>query len=488
MRTILLAAACLPICVGAAPIPRGSEIDPPWPMFGGRPDRNMVNEVDRGLPDDWSVKEGKHKNIKWVAKVGRRTLGSPIVAGGKVFLATNNLSGAIAGVKKQTPVLLAFRESDGKLLWHNSHEISADQSKRQRYPYLEPSTPAYDGKGLFYVTPAGEVICADVGTGAIRWRYAMFRELKVCFGGTEFCGVFQPPLASPLVFGDHVFVTTDNGIGKNGELTSPDAPSFIALKKSTGTLAWKSNLPGKNIVAGQAAGPVLAAVNGVPQVIFAGGDGVLYSFVPETGALIWKCDCVLVRDEEQEPTPYFVATPVVAADKLYVGLGAIAHPISCHFLCLDLRKKGDVSLNSYDAKAAMNKDSALIWAYGGKIVPRPNVEPRHLFGRTRSSAAVLDGFVYIAEETGYFHCLDAATGRAYWKRDLKSGVWGSPLWVDGRIFLGDQDGVFHIFMHGRDGALRARIEMDEPIESTPVVANGVLYVVAGEKLYAIARR
>jgi len=32
-------------------------------------------------------------------------------------------------------------------------------------------------------------------------------------------------------------------------------------------------------------------LHGTPQVIFPGGDGCLYSFVPETGELLWKFDC-----------------------------------------------------------------------------------------------------------------------------------------------------------------------------------------------------
>src|SRR5262245_44541469 len=61
-----------------------------WPMFGGGPGRNMVNAVVRKLPADWCIEEGKRKNIKWMAELGDRTIGSPVVAGGKVLIATNN--------------------------------------------------------------------------------------------------------------------------------------------------------------------------------------------------------------------------------------------------------------------------------------------------------------------------------------------------------------------------------------------------------------
>ena len=38
-----------------------------WPLFGGTPSRNMVNLIDKNVPTEWSVEEGKEKNIKWKA-------------------------------------------------------------------------------------------------------------------------------------------------------------------------------------------------------------------------------------------------------------------------------------------------------------------------------------------------------------------------------------------------------------------------------------
>src|SRR4051812_1266428 len=58
-----------------------------WPMWGGTPDRNMVSNM-KGLPIEWDVKA--KKNIKWVANLGSQTYGNPVVAGGMVFVGTNN--------------------------------------------------------------------------------------------------------------------------------------------------------------------------------------------------------------------------------------------------------------------------------------------------------------------------------------------------------------------------------------------------------------
>lgn len=59
-----------------------------WPLFGGTPERNMVNTVDREIPATWDVHTGK--NIKWKATLGTRAFGGPVVTGGKIFCGTNN--------------------------------------------------------------------------------------------------------------------------------------------------------------------------------------------------------------------------------------------------------------------------------------------------------------------------------------------------------------------------------------------------------------
>src|SRR5258706_13982278 len=58
-----------------------------WPMWGGRPDRNMVSNM-KGLPVTWDL--AKKTNVKWVAALGSQAYGNPVVADGKVFVGTNN--------------------------------------------------------------------------------------------------------------------------------------------------------------------------------------------------------------------------------------------------------------------------------------------------------------------------------------------------------------------------------------------------------------
>ena len=457
-----------------------------WPMFGGTPSRNMVCTSEHKLADDWCIQEGKRKNIKWVADLGDRTIGSPVVADGKVFISTNNARDRKLQGRKA--VIMAFRESDGQFLWQIANDLTEDMGKDLS------STPAVvDGK-LYYVSAAGQVICAELSQGKIQWRFDMVTNLNVHLYKPWCPACISPSWCSPLVVGDLVFVATGNGIDDEEKLVSPKAPSFIALDKRTGRLVWQTALPNVNTIQAHFSSPAFTDHGGRRQVIFAGGDGVIYGFVPETGELLWKCDCLPVRKakNDDESDNQFVGSPVIAGGKLYIGMGLapdsprIARARSSYFLCLDITKKGDVSLQSYNAKSPENKDSALVWAFGGSVDPKPERGRRVDFGSTVSTAAVYQGLVYMAESQGYLHCLDAATGSRIWAYDLAVALDGSPYIANGRVYVGTEDGDIVVFSHTRAARIPTTVDMEEYVRTTPVAANGVLYIATQSKLYAIA--
>jgi hypothetical protein len=104
-----------------------------WPQWGGSPQRNNAPEA-KNLPVEWDAgkfdaKSGKWnresaKGIRWVARLGSTTYGTPVVAGGRVFCATNNGAGWIARypAKVDLGCLLCFRQTDGQFQWQLSRE------------------------------------------------------------------------------------------------------------------------------------------------------------------------------------------------------------------------------------------------------------------------------------------------------------------------------------------------------------------------------
>src|SRR5690349_11248896 len=100
-----------------------------WIMFGGSISRNFVNPFERNIASEWSVEPGSEKNIQWSTDLGSKAYGGPIIAGGKVFVGTNNKKPRnprdIDNVKKvplDKGIIMCFRESDGKFLWQAVHD------------------------------------------------------------------------------------------------------------------------------------------------------------------------------------------------------------------------------------------------------------------------------------------------------------------------------------------------------------------------------
>src|SRR4029079_2770485 len=113
------------------------------------------------------------------------------------------------------------------------------------------------------------------------------------------------------------------------------------------------------------------------------------------------------------------------------------------------------------------------------------------------SVAIKDDILYIADYSGLFHCLDAKTGKRHWVYDMLAASWGSPLIVDGKVYIGDEDGDVAIFKHSADpnvamkkegGEMKpffGEINMGNSVYGTPVVADNVLYIANRTHLFAI---
>jgi outer membrane protein assembly factor BamB len=58
--------------------------------------------------------------------------------------------------------------------------------------------------------------------------------------------------------------------------------------------------------------------------------------------------------------------------------------------------------------------------------------------------------------------------------------------VDGKVYLGDEDGDVVILKTGKEMKIISETNMGSAVYSTPVPANGVLYIMTRSDLFAIA--
>jgi len=429
-----------------------------WPMLGGRPERNMVS-TEKGLPTEWEGRDKQpRKNIKWMADLGRVTFGNPAVSGGRVFIGTDN---ANADHAEQRGVLKCFSEKDGALLWTAVHEKLRNPGEDEGSVGI-CSTPCVVGDRVYYVSNRAELICRAAADGKEVWALDMRAALGISPN--------QASASSPLVAGDLVFVVTGQGTDyKSGKVKNPAAPSFIAVNRTTGKVAWQDASPGAKIITGQWGSPGYGVVDGQPQVVFPGGDGWIYSFEPTTGKALWKFNAKAHERPSPtgEPETMFnlVAAPVFAGDRVFIAVGepeAGSGPGALR--CIDPRQRGDVT------------KTAEVWRVDGKE-----------FNDSISTVAVHDGLVYAVDTPGYLNCIEVSTGKRLWQQDLKATVWGSPLVVDGKVYLQTAEGEVFIFAAGREKKLIAKNGgLPDMAHGTPVAANGVLYLTGQKHLYAVA--
>lgn len=488
-----------------------------WPLWGGTVQRNLVNLTETNLARDWSSLPGKESNILWSVDLGSKAYGGPTIGAGKIFIGTNNNRPRNKEVRGDKGIIMAFREADGEFLWQMVHD-KLEAGRVNDWPEEGIcSAPVIEGNRIYYVSNRCEVICAtteglaggNLGPvkdekytsrtdGDVIWKLDMIGTL----------GVFPHNLAtcSPLIVGDILFVITSNGVDEGHiNIPAPNAPSFLAIDKQTGKVLWQDKSPGRKIMHGQWSNPVYTTAGGRSQILFPGGDGYIYSFDPKTGELFWKFDCnpkgSIYRLGPAGTRNDFVCTPIVQGNRLYIGVGQDPeHKKGVgHLWCIDITRKPanadkDVSPYSdakqevpdkFDPKDPRNKDSALVWHFGGAA--GEDADRDFTFGRTLSTCAVHDGLCYAADFDGNFYCLDAESGKLHWTTSLGADTWSSPYVVDGHVYIGNESGEMHIFKQGKKMQLVKKVKMRGKIRATPVACNGVLYVMTENpcKLWAI---
>ncbi len=452
--------------------------------------RNLANFTEKGIPDTFDTRKGKHKKVKWQAALGDHAYGGPVISGGRVYIGTNNKKPRDDKIDGDKGVLMCFDEKDGKFLWQIVHDKIGDEDQDAGHQGVL-SVPFVEGERLWYLSNRCEFVCADAVKGKILWSVDMRKEY----------GVFpnQATNSSPIVLGDVVYALTCNGMDiHKGKVPAPKAPSLLALDKKTGKLAWKYVLPNP-IISGQWSSPAAAKVGDRWQIIIAGGDGWVYGLTADKGEVLWKFNLNLKAE-----TPYKrggsgeqsmpIGVPVVVDGRCYVTVGQEPDDGQGvgHLWCIDITKKPvgpdrDISPadGDLDPKSPKNKNSGLLWHYGGKL-PKPNADERDYdFGRTMTTVCVHDGVVYATELAGFFHALDARTGEKLWQHDLNESTWCSPYYVDGKVFVGTDSGELYIFKAGRKKTEPKKITVGQPIKVPPVAANGVLYLNTQSYLFAI---
>jgi outer membrane protein assembly factor BamB len=431
-----------------------------WPMWGGTPDRNMVSSMT-GIPTTWDI--NTKKNIKWMSMLGSQTYGNPVVAGGKVFVGTNNEGLRNPKEGGDRGVLMCFRESDGQFLWQHAN-AKLPAGRVNDWPFQGVcASPLVEGEVLYYVNNRCELVCLDVngdGKGGAKtiWKLDMMEEL----------GSHPHNMAnsSVVAWGDMLYLSTSNGQDESHvNIPSPKAPAIIAVNKKTGKVVWEQNHVGNRILHGQWSSPAVGKSGDILQVVMGEGDGWVRGYNATDGTKLWEFDMNPKDSVWPKTRNEVISTPVIWDGKVYIANGQDPeHGEGVgHLYCIDPTKRGDIT------------KTGLVWHYD-KI------------RRSISTGAIHEGILYYSDFSGFLHALDAKTGKVHWVHDMLAAIWGSPMVIGGNVYLGDEDGDVAVLKAGKEKKLLGEMNMGSSVYSTPVPANGTLYIANRNQLFAIAEK
>ena len=489
------------LCLGALLAAARADDQPQW---GERHSRNMVSP-EKGLPDSFDPKTGT--NLKWSVRLGTETYSSPVIANGRIFIGTNNQRPRDPRHKGDRGVLLCLDEKDGSLLWQLVVPKLEDDI------YLDwpragiCSPPTVEGDRVYAMTNRDEAVCLDIhglANGndgpykdegkhmALRGQPAMEpgkldADVLWLFDLVAETGVHphDSTHGSILLDGQFLYVNTSNGLDSTHRRNpAPEAPSLIVLDKATGRLVARDDEGiGARVYHSTWSCPALGEVAGRPLVFFCGGDGVVYAFnalralPPARQVLplqrVWRFDCdpsapkedihKYKRNREVGPSN-IKSTPVFHNGRVYVTVGGDIWwgKNKAWLKCVDASKTGDVT------------ETAERWSYPLRL-------------HCCATPSVHAGLAFVGDCGRTVHCVDAETGKPYWTHDVRGPVWGSTLVADGKVYVVTRRGELWTFTASKDKQVLGTVRLGSTVSSTPVAANGVLYIATHTRLFAIAK-
>lgn len=431
-----------------------------WPRFRGLNGSGISSA--RNLPSDF----GPKKNLAWKVET---PLGnsSPIISGGRVFL---------AGYNGKQRLTCCFKQNSGARLWERVIETSRDEKKSEPND-VASSTPVSDGRNVF-VLFSGFGLVAYNHDGEEKWRVPLEQ--------------FTQPhgmSSSPILADGLVIVVADQ-----------IANSYIAaFDASDGRLKWKSPRP--NFVGGYSTPLVFHG-----QLVIS-GPLELVAYSPLTGERAWSAGKMGVMP---------INNAVSDESRLFVNNGAVP-PFEALARDMKADRNGDGKITPDEFPDPSFKEAVLAidrsygngdgaidkqeWDGALKLMQTLNAlvavrvegdQPKEVWRTTKllsdvSSPLLYENVLYLLKDGGILTALNPDDG-AMLKQERIAGAQGrcfaSPIAGAGKIFTVNESGKMAVIKAGRDWQLDAVNELEEECYATPALAEGLIIVRTKHTLWA----
>jgi outer membrane protein assembly factor BamB len=351
--------------------------------------------------------------------------------------------------------VMALDADTGKVVWEYKFNIFQSDAPSHRIGWASPAADPETGN--IYALSGGMQAIALSPEGKLLWTRSFGEEFAAftTHGGRTM---------SPIIDGNLVII---GHAVSNWGVHGNRSHRLLGLDKRTGEVMYVSN-PGGRPYDTAYSSPVIATINGVRLLIVGLGDGAVHAIKPQTGEKVWS----FAASKRAINTGVTVSGNTVFVshgDENLQGnqLGLLA--------AIDGSQTGDIKTTT--------------WAVRGM---------EFLY-----SSPVLDGTrLYQIDGGSTLRALDVKSGQLLWSQRLGTAQKASPIFADGKIYVGTDGGQFFIV---RPGAGKAEIlsEVELPnstnsccgSEGTPeqilagaAVSRGRVFFVSSDAVYAIGPR
>ena len=397
-----------------------------WPFWRG-PEQNGSSR-ENAVVTSWSL-DGE--NLLWKVPVGGRT--TPVVMNGRCYAITGVGEGACSRER-----VICLDADSGETIWEQAFNVFHSDIVEQRVGWTSVVGDPETGNIYAHGT-GGEFFCFD-GDGQLLWKRSLTEELGRISG-------YGGRLHTPIIDEDRVIVSFLNSSwGPHAKPTH----RYVAFDKRSGDIVWWAAPGGKPLDTTYAA-PVATVIDGRRLLIAATADGNVYGMKARTGERVWS-----FKLSKRGLNPSVVTNGNYAyichSEENYdtTEMGAV--------VCLDASKTGDIS------------ESGVVWRRDGLTVGY-------------ASPALANDRLYLVTNSATLLCMDAKTGQTHWEFSLGRVGKGSPtVTADGVIYVGEQNGVFHILRDEGDKCVSLDKKEFAPTDEgkdelygSPAVVGGRVY-------------
>jgi outer membrane protein assembly factor BamB len=224
----------------------------------------------------------------------------------------------------------------------------------------------------------------------------------------------------------------------------------IAFDRRTGRTVWSTLKLQRRT---SYATPLVASIPGrSPQLICSSGGMGVASLDPYTGRLNWMTGELPART---------VASPIFSGELIIQPCGGGG--VGKHLVAVD----PFTDPASADKRIRYTREKNLPY------VPTPISYGDHL---------------YLWNDNGVVNCVETATGDNVWTKRVGGKYTGSPICVDGKIYIMSETGQVAVVSASPEYKFYGKSQLDDPSHSTPAVAGGRLYLRTFHRLACLEGR